>query len=314
VRSAFEGLALAAGGARGAYQVGALLCLAEQGLRFRQVAGSSVGALNGAFLAQGDGSPGHLSRLAELWRTLPRIPLLRPSARVVAAGAALVAGTGGAATALARALAAGRTTLLDPGPLARLLDRWLDYGRIRRSAVDLIIVALAEVMPSWDIISAPWRAARYLPARGLRPAELRAALLASAAIPLVFPARTVGDRRYADAGLVDPLPARALYQRGARSIVSVFLSDGAVQDRRDFPGAQLLQVRPSRPLGSALLSVLDFSRGAVERLIDLGYRDARAIADEVIDLADDLIALRAGGQANQALAEALPHRRARRRT
>jgi predicted acylesterase/phospholipase RssA len=215
--------------------------------------------------------------------------------------------------ALAGGLAAGRTTLLDPAPLARLLDRWLDYGRIRRSAVDLIITALAEVSPAWDIVSAPWRAASYLPARELQPAQLRAALLAAAAIPLVFPARTVRARRYADAGLVDPLPARALYHRGARGIVSVFLSDGAVQDRSDLPGARLLQVRPSRPLGAALLAALDFSRGAVERLIDLGYRDAREIAGEVADLTDGLMGLRTRGEANQALADALPHRRTRRR-
>jgi predicted acylesterase/phospholipase RssA len=42
---------------------GALLYLAEHGLRFGAVAGSSIGSLNGAYLVQGDGSPGHLEGL-----------------------------------------------------------------------------------------------------------------------------------------------------------------------------------------------------------------------------------------------------------
>lgn len=46
-------LALSAGGARGAYEVGALLFLAEHGVRFDAVSGASIGALNGAFWMPG---------------------------------------------------------------------------------------------------------------------------------------------------------------------------------------------------------------------------------------------------------------------
>jgi len=70
-------LALAAGGARGVYQAGAMLFLAEQGIRFNAVAGTSVGALNGAFYAQGDGSVAHIERLRELWQKCPALVLFR---------------------------------------------------------------------------------------------------------------------------------------------------------------------------------------------------------------------------------------------
>ena len=69
-------LLLAGGGAHGAYQVGILRKLVlEQGLDFDIIRGVSVGALNGAFLAEaptGAGSIDNLKaqvqKLTELWR------------------------------------------------------------------------------------------------------------------------------------------------------------------------------------------------------------------------------------------------------
>lgn len=60
------GLVLAGGGGKGAYQVGALLALREIGIhRFAGVAGTSVGALNGALVAQGG-----LDDAKMIWRTI----------------------------------------------------------------------------------------------------------------------------------------------------------------------------------------------------------------------------------------------------
>jgi NTE family protein len=58
------GLFLTPGAARAAYQVGAVKALVESGLRFDVVGASSVGALNGAFVAMGE-----TALLAELWGT-----------------------------------------------------------------------------------------------------------------------------------------------------------------------------------------------------------------------------------------------------
>ena len=46
-----RGLVLEGGGAKGAYQFGCLLALAERGIAFDAIAGTSVGALNGALVA-----------------------------------------------------------------------------------------------------------------------------------------------------------------------------------------------------------------------------------------------------------------------
>ena len=48
------GLVLEGGGAKGAYQIGAWKALKEAGIRIKGIAGTSVGALNGALIAMDD--------------------------------------------------------------------------------------------------------------------------------------------------------------------------------------------------------------------------------------------------------------------
>jgi NTE family protein len=48
-----HGLVLEGGGAKGAYQVGAVKALVEMGYEFSAIAGTSIGAINGAFIVSG---------------------------------------------------------------------------------------------------------------------------------------------------------------------------------------------------------------------------------------------------------------------
>ena len=49
-----KGLVLEGGGTKGAYQIGAYEALRDLGIKITGIAGTSIGALNGAFIAQGD--------------------------------------------------------------------------------------------------------------------------------------------------------------------------------------------------------------------------------------------------------------------
>src|ERR1700694_3826310 len=65
-RTAF---AISAGGARGAIQVGMLKALLEHGIRPDFIVGTSVGAWNGGWVAQG-ASVERLEQLARVWRNV----------------------------------------------------------------------------------------------------------------------------------------------------------------------------------------------------------------------------------------------------
>ncbi len=66
-------LVLSGGGARGDFQVGALRYLYDRGIRPEIICGTSVGAINGAKLAEGERSPTHgLAGLEKIWLGLMR--------------------------------------------------------------------------------------------------------------------------------------------------------------------------------------------------------------------------------------------------
>jgi len=59
------GLVFDGGGARGAYQIGAWRALSEAGVKVSAVAGTSVGALNGALVCMGD-----LEKAGHIWKEM----------------------------------------------------------------------------------------------------------------------------------------------------------------------------------------------------------------------------------------------------
>jgi len=59
------GLVLDGGGARGAYQIGAWKALSEAGVKINAVAGTSVGALNGALICMGN-----VQKAEEIWNDM----------------------------------------------------------------------------------------------------------------------------------------------------------------------------------------------------------------------------------------------------
>jgi NTE family protein len=70
MKEAKVGLVLAGGGAKGAYQSGAVKYLAEIDFAPLMIAGTSIGALNGAILASGTSFQQAADRLWQLWKEL----------------------------------------------------------------------------------------------------------------------------------------------------------------------------------------------------------------------------------------------------
>jgi NTE family protein len=188
-------LALSGGGANGAAQAGAAAELFEAGFRPDLIIGTSVGAWNGAWMAaHPDGDGGR--ELLRLW--------VDPSVRSLLRG--VVRGYVGA-------LARGRLAAFSDSHMRRIIEQC--FGG--RSFTDLRIpLAVAAV----DMISAE---IEYLEA-----GSVSEAVLAASAIPTVLPPVRIGDRMLADAGFVDNFGIVESLRRGARSIVLLDASVGAL--------------------------------------------------------------------------------------
>jgi NTE family protein len=222
------GLALSGGGARGFAHVGVLRALEEAGLRVDCVAGTSMGAVVGAFYASGYSA-------ARIERVLRGIDW----ARVF---------SGRSDRSL---LPAGRRTREAPpvlrlgfeGSRPRLPGGALGDQRINR----VLISELAE--PGWRArgdfarLPLPFRAVALDVRSGERvvfaSGDLARAVRASLSIPVALPAVPLGERLLVDGGLVDNLPVGVLREIGAEIVIAV---DVTSPPRETGVGADALQV------------------------------------------------------------------------
>ncbi len=173
------------GGAYGAVQMGMIRALHETDLRPDLVVGTSVGSLNGIMIAADpDRGP---QVLADLWPQIER--------RDVFPG-----------NMLTQAISAGanRPYLFNPGPLTELLAAHVPVSRIEELSIPY--VAVATDLDTGERVE-------------MDSGDVRSALLASSAIPGVFPWVERDGRRLVDGGLVSNVPIEVAYARGAKSVV-----------------------------------------------------------------------------------------------
>jgi NTE family protein len=189
------GLVLPGGGARGAYEVGALSvllpALEARGERVTIVCGTSVGGINAAFAGALAERPAaeQAALMLERWRSLRKgdviSPLLGPGTAI---GLLRLAGEVLELPGLRAA------SLLDPSPLARNLERWIDWDRLHGNVRSGLLRAVCVVATSLDrgIPVGFVESERPVP-RSDASIEYVPTLLAgehvraSAAIPLLFP-------------------------------------------------------------------------------------------------------------------------------
>jgi NTE family protein len=178
-------LVLAGGGSLGAVQVGMLRELLAVGEQFDFVVGASAGAINGAYFAANPTREG-VAALEQIWRTLTRRDVMPLSF------ATLI-------NVLRR-----RDHIVDGNALRRLLERHLGDGLIDNTALPLHVIA-ADLLSGDEIV--------------LSSGPVVRAVLASAAIPGIFPPVSIDERLLIDGGIANNAPISAAVVRGATRIM-----------------------------------------------------------------------------------------------
>lgn len=219
-------IVLSGGGARGAYEVGVLSYIFDELAASRQqrifvdiVCGTSVGAVNSAFLAShlSDSRSG-IRRLVALWEGLELDGVLgfgwQQAARV-----ARIFRTGAA------------TGLVDVSPMARLVRReipWQNIGRtLRRGDLRALSITCTEVLTGRTVLFMQTGPSTSLPTHAPPRTLIRSDrigphhVLASASIPLLFPPVPVGKQLYIDGGLRQNTPIAPALRLGATHVLVV---------------------------------------------------------------------------------------------
>lgn len=250
-----RGLVLEGGGAKGAYQVGACRALQEMGVEFKGVAGTSIGAINGAIIAQGD-----LEKAYEIWSNISLNKLFDVREEYLEAlrKFELNQETWSYFLDWARDILNNRG--LDTALMKQILQENIDEDKLRRSGIvfGLVTVSLTDRQPLELFLE------------DIPQGQLVNYLMASASLP-IFKLEKIGDKQYLDGGFYNNLPVSLLYSRGFRDILAIRTHGLGRIRKLNAPDLQLTVIEPQEDLGA----ILDFSQEGARRNLLMGYYDAR---------------------------------------
>jgi NTE family protein len=239
------GLVLAAGGARGAYQAGALAellpALADRGASPTLLVGESVGALNAAVLAANAQEHAHVQAeaLVDHWVSSSRSEVLRPLWRQLPAIALQYVGETLGVPGLAL------RGLLSVAPLRQMLDDRIAWERLHRNVadgrLDAVGVTATAVATGRSVTFVERAGSHVLP--DLQDIDYHAATLGtdhvigSAAIPMLFPPSWIDEPAAAAAWYVDGstrlhTPLRPALDLGADRLIVVGTTSLRRRDHR----------------------------------------------------------------------------------
>jgi NTE family protein len=243
-----KALVLSGGGARGAYQAGVLKFIGQEipGVNFETLVGSSAGAINVAGVASFGGEISFAGpRVADLWTQLQMRQVFRTDP-----GSLFKIGVQWVYSLLLGGIT-GRPqahALVDTQPLREFLEgvfqpervrAALNEGRLKNVAVSATEVSTGALITFLQSNSArPWQRAR----RKAVLTELAIDhIMASAAIPILFPSVLIGNRQYVDGCIRSTSPLGPATRLGADRILAIGVR------RLSSNGATAIEGNPNEP-------------------------------------------------------------------
>lgn len=286
-------LVLTGGGARAAYQVGVLLAVAKLSNNRRQnpfpiLCGTSAGAINATSIAcLADNFGKAVSVLASFWRNMHAGDIYRADPLGIGISGAHWLTT----LAMGWLIRNPPRSLLDNAPLRELLTRHLDFRGIERSIAKGALHALsvsASGYESGDNINffqghpsaQPWRRVQRI---GIRSEIGVDHLLASSAIPFIFPATKIHREYFGDGSMRQLAPISPAIHLGAERVLIVGAGrKNEHQERRRVDGHPSLAQIAGHALSSIFLDSLAVDIERMQRI----NRTLSVIPPDIRDNAD----------------------------
>lgn len=243
-------IALGAGGARGAYQIGAWKALRELGVDYDIVVGSSIGSVNGVAMVQDD-----YDLALDLWKNISVDKIFAGDVDLDFEPQDIIGSTEKLVSLLIKILT---NKGLDISPFLDLLNDIVDEDKVRASAREFGIVALrVPLIKGMEITKEKMKVgymAKYI-------------LASSSAFP-VFPVCEVDGNKYIDGGYYDSLPINFARNLGAEEVVAIDVSLSTTHEE-ELSSNDVIYIKSAWSLGP----FLDFDNKSIMRNMDLGYND-----------------------------------------
>ena len=304
------GLAFEGGGGKGAYQIGVWKALHEIGLdkKIHAVSGTSVGALNACLFAYGD-----YALAEDIWLNLtddivfsnyPKNQLslhkrfynsvyTREGLGKILKRIDFNLLKEKSISCYAAALRVNKNLDLEEisekegkripedtknNMFFKLINNGLDSFVLKNSG-NPIGNSLLAISDSGQV--------QYFRLKDYSEEEQKDILLASSAIPILFPNVCINGNYYIDAGLKDNLPFAPLYKMGCRHIVLIHCNRDSVIEKNDYHDATIYDIIPQKNQ-HGYAGMLDFSQEGIKRRIQQGYEETKCNLDKLEPLLNNI--------------------------
>ena len=248
------GVALEGGGARGAYHIGALKALVENGYEISGIVGTSIGSFNAAVFAQGD-----LDKLYKFWTSSTSADIINMNkddiVKIVN-------------KKIDRSLVKNITEYLkvafsnkgmDFSNYKKMLDNFIDEDKLRKSNVDfgLVTVSVTDKKPL------------ELYKDDIDNGMISSYVMASSYLP-VFRTEKIQDKVFIDGGFYNNCPIDMLIKKGYKDIIEIRTKAVGVYRRvKRRKDVNIISIEPSEDLGSILFTDVELAN----RNVKMGYYD-----------------------------------------
>ncbi|HLR34285.1 MAG TPA: patatin-like phospholipase family protein [Tissierellales bacterium] len=248
-----QGLVLEGGGAKGAYHIGAYKAIKEMNIEINGIAGTSVGALNGAMIIQND-----FEKAYDLWNNVSYSTVIDAEDEEIEKFKKRKFNVEDMKKWKKKAKTVFGEKGFDITPLKDLLKEVIDEEKIRNSDKDfgMVTVSLTDLEPLEIYIE------------DIPKGMLKEYLLASSYLP-VFKTEKLDGKVFLDGGVYNNLPIDMLAKKGYKDIIAVKTSGMGRIRKSEYNDLNLTFISPNEDLGKTL----EFEKEIARRDLKLGYYD-----------------------------------------
>lgn len=243
-----KAIVLSGGGAKGAYQIGVWKALRKLNYKYDIVTGTSVGALNGAFMVMND-----YKNAVNFWQNISPKDIfdeqLTQDAETLDEKKEIL-------LKYAKKAVKGGFSVQT---LEKNIERLLDTSKFFSSPINygLVTFNLTNLKPL------------ELEKKNLTKENLKDYLIASATCFPAFQIKKIDNEQYIDGGYYDNVPINLAIRLGAEEIVAVDLDAIGIKQKIKKEPVKIIHIRPKNNLGSFLI----FNKKYALRAIQYGYND-----------------------------------------
>lgn len=250
------GLVLEGGGAKGAYQIGAWKALKEANIRIKGIAGTSVGALNGALICMGD-----LEKAESLWENISYSQIMSVDDKIMEDIFKQKKISRDALKDMMDYISDGG---VDITPLKELIAECVDEDKIQNSSMDLYIHTFSvDEMRELNV-----------DLKEIEPELIRDFLLASSYIFPIFKGEKLHGKTYIDGGAINNVPVDTLIEKEYKDIIVVRIFGIGREKKVKIPeDTTIYTIAPTVSLGS----ILDFNPKRSKMHLKRGYFDTMRV-------------------------------------